>query len=137
MACNFGWDWGPTLITAGIWKPIALEMWNTARIRSVRPLVTQANAQAATVEVLVQLEGGAGSEVEVRAEMTSPQGKTLELNTTVTGSQTECALRFEMENPSLWWPRGHGEQPLYELRVVAGAASTRLSQWNRESACAK
>jgi len=25
MACNFGWDWGPDLATAGIWKPIRLE----------------------------------------------------------------------------------------------------------------
>jgi beta-mannosidase len=25
QACNFGWDWGPTLVTAGIWRPIGLE----------------------------------------------------------------------------------------------------------------
>ena len=24
MACNFGWDWGPILVTAGIWQPIRL-----------------------------------------------------------------------------------------------------------------
>ena len=36
MACNFGWDWGPTFITAGVWKPIYLQTWSTARIASVR-----------------------------------------------------------------------------------------------------
>ena len=40
MACNFGWDWGPALITAGIWRPIALESWSTARLARVRPAVT-------------------------------------------------------------------------------------------------
>ena len=25
MACNFGWDWGPTLVTAGIWQDIGLQ----------------------------------------------------------------------------------------------------------------
>jgi len=28
MACNFGWDWGPRLITAGIWKSIGLRSWD-------------------------------------------------------------------------------------------------------------
>ena len=32
MACNFGWDWGPTLVTAGIWRPIGLQRWSGARL---------------------------------------------------------------------------------------------------------
>ncbi|HET9649214.1 MAG TPA: glycoside hydrolase family 2 protein, partial [Microlunatus sp.] len=40
MACSFGWDWGPDLRTAGLWKPVRLERWRTARLASVRPLVT-------------------------------------------------------------------------------------------------
>jgi len=27
MACNFGWDCGPTLVTAGIWQDIGLHTW--------------------------------------------------------------------------------------------------------------
>ena len=27
MACNFGWDWGPDLVTAGIWRPVSLQTW--------------------------------------------------------------------------------------------------------------
>ncbi|BDZ42301.1 hypothetical protein GCM10025865_16000 [Paraoerskovia sediminicola] len=37
MACNFGWDWGPTLVTAGIWKPVRLESWRTASSRPSVP----------------------------------------------------------------------------------------------------
>lgn len=40
MACNFGWDWGPTVVTAGIWQPIGLHAWSTARLAEVRPLAT-------------------------------------------------------------------------------------------------
>ena len=28
MACNFGWDWGPVLVTCGIWKGVRLEGWS-------------------------------------------------------------------------------------------------------------
>src|SRR5699024_3372051 len=43
MACNFGWDWGPVLVTSGIAGPIALEEWSTARLAEVRPQVTVAD----------------------------------------------------------------------------------------------
>ena len=40
MACSFGWDWGPDLRTAGLWKPVRLERWSVARLARVMPLVT-------------------------------------------------------------------------------------------------
>lgn len=43
MASSFGWDWGPTLPTSGIWRPARLEHWSTARLAQVRPLVTVEN----------------------------------------------------------------------------------------------
>src|SRR5690606_19834252 len=39
MACNFGWDWGPTVVTSGIWRPLGLSSWSGARLAEVRPLV--------------------------------------------------------------------------------------------------
>src|SRR3954451_2008473 len=47
MACSFGWDWGPDLQTAGLWKPVRLERWDAARLSEARPLVTVARASAA------------------------------------------------------------------------------------------
>ncbi|RRJ96888.1 hypothetical protein Ga0100231_024310 [Opitutaceae bacterium TAV4] len=35
MQCQFGWDWGPRLVTAGIWRDIRLEAWNTNRLTHV------------------------------------------------------------------------------------------------------
>ena len=46
MACSFGWDWGPDLQTAGLWKPASIQRWRTARLVSVRPLVTVAGSDA-------------------------------------------------------------------------------------------
>ncbi|MEP7164179.1 MAG: glycoside hydrolase family 2 protein [Ferruginibacter sp.] len=30
---HFGWDWGPTFVTCGIWKEIRLEGWNGVKIK--------------------------------------------------------------------------------------------------------
>ena len=32
---HFGWDWGPRLVTSGIWKPVILKSWNNFKIEDV------------------------------------------------------------------------------------------------------
>ena len=31
-ACSFGWDWGISTATSGIWRPVRLASWSTARL---------------------------------------------------------------------------------------------------------
>ena len=56
MACSFGWDWGPDLRTAGLWKPVRLERWSVARLAQVRPLVTLDATGTGRVELWIDLE---------------------------------------------------------------------------------
>ena len=32
---HYGWDWGPRLVTSGIWRPVYVEAWDNARINDV------------------------------------------------------------------------------------------------------
>ncbi|WP_086827596.1 glycoside hydrolase family 2 protein [Streptomyces sp. NRRL B-24572] len=117
MACSFGWDWGPTVVTAGMWRPVRLEHWSTARLAEVRPLVT---VDGATGHVELRLraertERGTGRPLTVRAAVRGKEGET-EGRISFTGD--EAVLRIEVAAPRLWWPRGYGDQPLYELEVT-------------------
>ena len=56
MACSFGWDWGPDLRTAGLWRPVRLERWRWRGSRGVRPLVTVDADGTGRVELHVDLE---------------------------------------------------------------------------------
>ncbi|GAA5025618.1 glycoside hydrolase family 2 protein [Actinopolymorpha pittospori] len=133
MACNFGWDWGPVLVTAGIWKPIRLHSWSTARLARVRPLVT--------------VEEGVGR-VRVLADIERVEGEDSPLNLVAwlagARAQIEVAegalsaeLDLEVRDPDLWWPHGHGDQPLYDLEValipsvVDGAEEAHEDVWAR------
>ncbi|MGV9760575.1 glycoside hydrolase family 2 protein [Streptomyces tricolor] len=127
MACNFGWDWGPTLVTAGIWRPVRLEHWSTARIAHVRPLVTVT-------------EGTGRVEVRLAIERTAQgRGRTLRAEARVAGARAEAeldgdeaVLRLEVPDARLWWPRGYGEQPLYDLRLtLSGEEGGPLDTWHR------
>ncbi|OEJ97221.1 glycoside hydrolase family 2 protein [Streptomyces thermolilacinus] len=117
MACGFGWDWGPTVVTAGMWRPVRLEHWSTARLAEVRPLVT-VDGTTGHVELRLRAERtrrGAGRPLTVRAAV---NGEGTESAGVVSFTGEEAVLRVEVPEARLWWPRGHGDQPLYELEVT-------------------
>jgi beta-mannosidase len=126
MACSFGWDWGPTLVTAGIWRPVRLEHWSTARIARVRPLVTVADGTG-RVEVRLEVERtrrGEGRQLTARATVAGVQAE-------VTYEGEAAVLELEVADPRLWWPRGYGRQPLYDLEVTLSDESGPLDGWQR------
>jgi beta-mannosidase len=124
MACNFGWDWGPTLVTAGIWQEIGLQSWSVARLAEVRPQVTVADG-AGTVEVRVRVERENPGPVTLTATIA---GRCVELRT----EDDEAVLSLTVEDPGLWWPRGYGDQPLYDLDVaLTGPDGQELDSWSR------
>ncbi|MFF1359813.1 glycoside hydrolase family 2 TIM barrel-domain containing protein [Streptomyces sp. NPDC058297] len=116
MACNFGWDWGPTLVTSGIWRPVTLESYSGDRIAQIRLLADAGTdgVPCLTVALDVDRLGGTGeltAEVEVageRARLSVPEGRSCgQVSLSVPGAE-------------LWWPRGYGKQPLYEVTVRLG-----------------
>nr|BFE56804.1 glycoside hydrolase family 2 protein [Dactylosporangium thailandense] len=109
MACNFGWDWGPTVVTAGIWQPIGLHAWSAARLARVRPVVTPGR-----VEVLVDLE-----RLDDRPLTLTASCAGVESTVTVDGSTASVVL--DVPDAQLWWPRGLGEPHRYELTVTLRA----------------
>jgi beta-mannosidase len=74
---------------------VQLERWPTARIARVPPLVT-VEARLGCVELYLDVER---TRVEAALSVTAQ----------VSG------VHLEVPDPAPWWPRGYGEQPLYEV----------------------
>ncbi len=131
MACNFGWDWGPVLLTAGLWRDVRLETWSTARLAQVRPVVEVTGAPAGRATLHVTLErAGASEQVELSA---SCHGVTA--TATVTAYATEATIVLELPEVELWWPHDLGEQTLYPLQVtLSGEDGRRLDRLERRIA---
>ena len=66
--CNFGWDWGPKLVTCGIWRPIRLVAFDTARLEDVH--ILQHHAASGAVALAVAAEVGRLSDESLRARIT-------------------------------------------------------------------
>jgi beta-mannosidase len=131
MACSFGWDWGPDLQTAGIWKPVRLERWHTARLAEVRPLVTVAEDGTGRVEVHAVVErSGLGADDAAELTLTATVDGHRATAVIPAGATTAVAT-VEVPGARLWWPAGYGEQPLYGLEVTLAAAGALLDGADR------
>ena len=128
MACSFGWDWGPDLRTAGLWKPVRLERWSLARIAQVVPLVRIDDGGNGRVELRIELE---------RLDSEAPLTLTAEiLGQRVAGAVDHdgatATLVIDVPEAPLWWPVGYGEQPLAELTLVLSTGDLELDRWQRK-----
>ena len=56
---HYGWDWGPRLVTSGIWRPVKLQGWNELRLEDVFHRQTEVSSEAARVETQVEIEAAA------------------------------------------------------------------------------
>lgn len=113
--CMFGWDWGPRLPDAGIWRPIFLRTWDAARLENA--LMLQAHHDG-VVDVTIRPE--IAGESAWSAEITAPDGEVLTLPETMAAEQV-----ITIEHPQLWWPNGLGNQPLYRVTVRLATGDTR------------
>lgn len=114
--CMFGWDWGPRLPDAGIWRPIFLRTWDAARLENA--LMLQAHHDG-VVDVTIRPE--IAGESAWSAEITAPDGEVLTLPETTAAEQV-----ITIEHPQLWWPNGLGKQPLYRVTVRLATGDTRV-----------
>ncbi len=110
MACSWGWDWGPWLTSAGIWRPARLEAWSTARLGDIRPHVRFGDAGEASVRVEIDVHG-ATDLVQAKATLRDPDGAV------VTSGSGSGIVELDAGEVRRWWPHTHGDQPLYELTI--------------------
>ena len=117
MACSYGWDWGPVLPSAGIWRAIAVDAWSTARIADLRPAVVQATEHHATIELAVDLHRASHAPIAATATLTDPQGQPAAA-VDLSIHDTQATATLHVPKPQRWWPVGHGDQPRYSLTVT-------------------
>ena len=119
MARNFGWDWGPDVATVGIWRPIRIESWSGVRIDTVRPLAgLEGDRGVLTTHVALAWADGAAPTRRSRSR-SAARSRRRQLP-----PAPRPSVASTVDAVDLWWPRGHGEQPLYDVTGHAGRPRT-------------
>jgi beta-mannosidase len=120
VACHAGWDWGICLMPTGVYGRMAIRRSRLARQESVQ--VQQRHFKdrvelALTTHVFAFADG----EVELKHSL---DGQTAGGRIRVKQGDNVLTHRITVSNPKLWWPNGHGEQPLYTLTTLLDGEKT-------------
>ncbi|CAG7655876.1 glycoside hydrolase family 2 protein [Paenibacillus allorhizosphaerae] len=117
-AMNFGWDWGPRMVTVGIWGKVCIERKRWARLNSVFARTVQASENNAIVRVdfdVTAYRRDHSRECEIR--LRDAEGKTV-ASSKVPVPGTKGIVDLAVEQPQLWWTHDLGTPYLYELEVA-------------------
>ena len=115
---HYGWDWGPRLVTSGIWRPVYIRAWSDARINDVFIEQKEVSARKAIIKGQVELKADKNMDgvlVRITDEAT---GEILgRQSVDLKKGMNQVTVNFILNNPKLWWSNGLGEAFLYRLRT--------------------
>lgn len=146
-ACMFGWDWGPRLPDAGIFRDVMIESVKTARLGDVyigeEHFITGKNAHGNIVskvklharintewmpeatdenlKLMMTVTSPSGNKINVESDRVNAHGSTpakLFTGNTCEIRENSVRLDVDIEDPELWWPNGYGRQPLYDVNII-------------------
>lgn len=111
---HWGWDWGPVLMTAGIWRAVRLEVYSTRLADLWTEINLDPTHKTASISAFTELESvDLDSSYKVKFTITL-HGKQI-AQAEATPQEGRAKVEFNIDQPCLWWPHGYGDSTLYEV----------------------
>ncbi|MCE5197719.1 MAG: glycoside hydrolase family 2 [Armatimonadota bacterium] len=114
----YGWDIMPRAVSAGIWRPAEIRFRPKERLESAfletANIAPDHSSAFMRLHYVTKISDGPDDIYEVEVEGVCGDSKFSSRKPTgVIGGRIQISL----SNPKLWWPRGRGEQNLYDVTV--------------------
>lgn len=112
---SFGWDWGPSFPTMGLWKNVYLVQEEDVKITDVAFNTVTANDDKAAVKINFCIEGK--SRKGLSAKVVLSIGENIIIRNYDVSTSQKIEDTIEINNPLLWRPNGMGESNLYDFNI--------------------
>lgn len=118
---QYGWDWGPRIVTEGIWQDVHLDSWDALRVADFHVEQTQVDRQVAHISAKIDVEVDASQPLNITMDVLGPDGENaahVEREVTVDPGNHQVSLPLRIADPRLWYPAGYGAQDMYTFKVT-------------------
>ena len=107
---QYGWDWGPRFVTAGIWKDVQLHFWNSATISNVKYNQKKLTNEMAELEFIVFITSTKSAKFQLKI---NDKMEMVHLQKGI----NKRTLSYVIKNPRRWWTNGLGDAYLYPFVI--------------------
>ena len=114
-AYHYGWDWGPRLVTSGIWRPITMRSWDDFRICDFI-INTSLNGDVATIMAQIEIESSFDN-INTLLELKLDDAIISSSKLRIQKGKQQYSIPIKIDKPELWWPNGLGKQHLYNIKA--------------------
>ncbi|MDP3915229.1 MAG: glycoside hydrolase family 2 protein [Bacteroidota bacterium] len=111
---HFGWDWGPRLVSSGLWRPVFLTAWDDARIENLHLKQNSVSETEATLTAVFEIDASAANNATISIENDGVELAKADVQ--LTEGISTYSVDFKIANPKLWWTNGLGEAHLYNIK---------------------
>lgn len=110
---QYGWDWGPRLVSCGIWKPLKIAAFDGETPQNPVLRQTSLSDQVANLEYSATFKKA----IEKNQLVKILWGDSLLGEKEIKAGSASVSLTIKISNPEKWWCNGSGKPFLYELKA--------------------
>jgi beta-mannosidase len=115
---QYGWDWGPRLITSGVWRMPSVRGWNKARMEDVFIEQKEITKEKASCIAHTEIMADKTSKIKLAIYIDDARLPVTEQEIDLRQGLNKFDLPFAITQPKLWWPNGLGDHYLYRIKAL-------------------
>ena len=127
-AYQFGWDWGPRLVTAGIYKKVYLHCWDQLKIAHIQYQQLQIDTAMARLNAKVCINSLVEQEISYQIIDSATKQVYASSKLKVMKGQHFFTIPFSINKPKLWWCNGLGAPNLLNLTFNLQHKNIKISE---------
>ena len=117
---QYGWDWGPRIVTEGIWQPVHVDSWNAMRVNDFHVDQKYVSGESAHVNADVAIQSDIRKQIHVVIDAVDPDGQSaahVETDFNVDAGDNHVSVPVYIAHPKRWYPVGYGAQDMYTFKA--------------------
>ena len=131
---QWGWDNAPRLLTAGLYRPVYLDVLPPTRFDNVYLYTGKVGADEVSLGILWQAQTPIADMTgcQLRCVLTSKGNTAYESETDIDFPRGALRFKVPAEKVALWWPSGYGEPCLSHVRLEMVRDGKVLAEWESD-----